>query len=67
MIEYILKHDEQSTKSHLSLDPLEMVEHLVLDILVGSHRRNMKLLETLQGASVLSIKRWNVHTCVLEN
>jgi len=47
-----------------NLDPSEMLEHLVLRILVGSHRRNMKLLEILQGAEVLSIKRWHVHTYV---
>ena len=66
MIQHALTSDGQSSVDSQSFDTDEMLEHLVFRILVGSHRRNMKLLEILQGAGVLSIKRWHVHTFVLD-
>jgi hypothetical protein len=63
MVHHALLNDEQSGSVPITHGPTEMLEHLVLRILVGSHRRNTKLLEVLQGADVLN--RWLVHTLVL--
>jgi hypothetical protein len=64
MVRQALMYDAQSSRCSKTFEPKEMLEHIVLRILAGSHRRNMKLLEVLQGAAVLSIRRWRVHTFV---
>lgn len=53
MIERALQNDEQSL-TPVRRSPTEMLEHQVLRILVGSRRRNTKLLEVLRGVNVLN-------------
>lgn len=53
----------QSTFALTTFELDEMLRCLTLQILVGNHHRNMKLLEILQGAAVLA--RWYVHSLIL--
>lgn len=60
MVKHALMHNDQAESNPSSFDRNAMLEHLMLRILVGSHWRNTKLLEVLQGANILN--RWHVHT-----